>query len=221
MIGPVHPSHWLISTQVCSAAWYAAQNPFSRVDVAGSTAEFRKMFDVWVRNSEPDYASRLNISYRPLAVLGDKPKTTEDWIKAWTIAATRDGRANGTRPTFVLATSIGSTGRYVFYPSKSHYWLTNITGTRVSQLGFVFEPVGVTIKKDIKSGTMRRPVTNITKTKLDECFGTSKAIEKDDDDDSDEELVFKYEKDQPAGEILKFVVNKYMEQYFPAGGRVA
>ena len=32
---------------------------------------------------------------------------------------------------------------------------------------------------------------------------------------------YKYEKDQPAGEILKFVVNKYLELYFPAGGRVA
>ena len=52
-------------------------------------------------------------------------------------------------------------------------------------------------------------------------FGTSKAIEKDDDDDSDEELYYKYEKDQPAGAILKFVVNKYMELYFPDGGRVA
>jgi len=65
-------------------------------------------------------------------------------------------------------------------------------------------------------------VTNITKARLDARFGTSKAIEKDDDDDdSDEELWYKYEKDQPAGAILKFVVNKYMEHYFPAGGRVA
>ena len=62
---------------------------------------------------------------------------------------------------------------------------------------------------------------NITEEKLDERFGTAKAIEKDDDDDSDEELYYKYEKDQPAGAILKFVINKYMEHYFPAGGRVA
>ena len=34
-------------------------------------------------------------------------------------------------------------------------------------------------------------------------------------------LYYKFEKDQPAGAILKFVVNKYMEHYFPAGGRVA
>ena len=34
-------------------------------------------------------------------------------------------------------------------------------------------------------------------------------------------LYYKYEKDQPAGAILKFVINKYMEHYFPAGGRVA
>ena len=51
----MHPFHWLISTQVVSAAWYAAQNPFSRVDVPTSTAVFRRMFDVWVRNSYPDY----------------------------------------------------------------------------------------------------------------------------------------------------------------------
>ena len=34
-------------------------------------------------------------------------------------------------------------------------------------------------------------------------------------------LYYKFEKDQPAGAILKFVINKYMEQYSPAGGRVA
>ena len=73
----------------------------------------------------------------------------------------------------------------------------------------------------IERGTVSRGVTNITKVRLDERFATSKAIEKDDDDDSDEELFFKYEKDQPAGAILKFVINKYMEHYFPAGGRVA
>ena len=73
----------------------------------------------------------------------------------------------------------------------------------------------------IERGTVSRGVTNITKVRLDERFATSKAIEKDDDDDSDEELYFKYEEDQPAGEILKFVVNKHMEHYFPAGGRVA
>ena len=73
---------------------------------------------------------------------------------------------------------------------------------------------------------MERPVTNITKTKLDERFGTAKAIERDDSDsdsnsDSDEELYYKFEKDQPAGAILKFVVNKYLEQYHPASDRVA
>ena len=60
-------------------------------------------------------------------------------------------------------------------------------------------------------------------------IGTSRAIEMDDDDSSgdssDEEVAdgrrLRYEKDQPAGAILKFVVNKYMEHYFPAGGRVA
>ena len=113
-----------------------------------------------------------------------------------------------------------SAGIYAFYPSPAHYWLTNIQGTSISSLRFIFEPVGVRAKH-IESGKMERPVTNITKTKLDERFGTAKAIEKDDDDDSDEELYYKYEKDQPAGAILKFVVNKYMEHYFPAGGRVA
>ena len=52
-------------------------------------------------------------------------------------------------------------------------------------------------------------------------IGTSKFIERDEDDDVEERLRYKYEKDQPAGEILKFVVNKYMDLYFPAGGRVA
>ena len=165
-------------------------------------------------------------------MLGDKPKTTRDLITEWTIAATRDGRRNGTRPTFVLATSIGNTGRYVFYPSKSHYWLVNITGTGVHDLRFFFEPVGVTFKPAIKSGGTSRPVRNITKARLDARFATSKAIERDDDssgdssdDSSDEDVADgrspRYEKDQPAGEILKFVVNKYMELYFPAGGRVA
>ena len=73
----------------------------------------------------------------------------------------------------------------------------------------------------IERGTRTRPVRNITEEKLDERFGTAKAIEKGDDDDSDKELYYKYEKDQPAGAILKFVINKYMEHYFPAGGRVA
>ena len=69
---------------------------------------------------------------------------------------------------------------------------------------------------------------NVTKARLDLMVGTAKAIEKDDDDSSDDssdEDTYgrrpRYEKDQPAGEILKFVVNKYMEHYFPAGGRVA
>ena len=72
-----------------------------------------------------------------------------------------------------------------------------------------------------KRGTVRREVSNITKARLDERFGTSKFIERDEDDDVEERLRDKYEKDQPAGAILKFVVNKYMEHYFPAGGRVA
>ena len=73
----------------------------------------------------------------------------------------------------------------------------------------------------IERGSVEKGVNNVTEPRLDMMFGTSKAIEKDDDDDSDEELYYKYEKDQPAGAILKFVVNKYMEHYFPAGGRVA
>jgi hypothetical protein len=34
-------------------------------------------------------------------------------------------------------------------------------------------------------------------------------------------LYYKYEKDQPAGAILKFVVNKYLEVYGTDNGRVA
>ena len=73
----------------------------------------------------------------------------------------------------------------------------------------------------IERGTVSRGVTNITKVRLDERFATSKAIEKDDDDDSDEELYYKYEKDQPAGAILKFVVNKYLEVYGTDNRRVS
>ena len=73
----------------------------------------------------------------------------------------------------------------------------------------------------IERGTRTRPVRNITEEKLDERFGTAKAIEKDDDDDSDEELYYKYEKDQPAGAILKFVVNKYLEVYGTDNRRVS
>ena len=54
--------------------------------------------------------------------------------------------------------------------------------------------------------------------------GTSKAIEKDDDDSSDEEMDYRcprYEKDQPAGAILKFVANKYLEVYGTDNRRVS
>ena len=111
--------------------------------------------------------------------------------------------------------------KYDFYPSPSHFWLTNIRGTKVSKLNFIFEPVGVTKPDAIAKGRIKKPIINVTKARLDMMIGTAKPIEKDDDDDSDEELWYKYEKDQPAGAILKFVVNKYMEHYFPAGGRVA
>ena len=65
--------------------------------------------------------------------------------------------------------------------------------------------------------------------RLDLQFGTSKAIKKDDGDSSgdsagdssDEELYYKYEKDQPAGAILKFVVNKYLEVYGTDNRRVS
>ena len=172
----------------------------------------------------PTFASKLDVTYKPVELLEATLLSKEDMIKAWTVAAQPGpARRNGTRPTFVLATSMPprSAGIYAFYPSPAHYWLTNIQGTSISSLRFIFEPVGVTDPRKIKSGTMDRPVTNITKPRLDARFGTSKAIENDDSDDSDEELFFKYEKDQPAGAILKFVINKYMEHYFPAGGRVA
>ena len=78
------------------------------------------------------------------------------------------------------------------------------------------------------TGTMKRPVKDITKEKLDERFGTAKAIENDDDssgDSSDEEVADgrrpRYEKDQPAGAILKFVVNKYLDVYGKDNRRVS
>ena len=157
-------------------------------------------------------------------MLGDKPKMTKDLIKEWTIAATRDGRANGTRPTFVLATSIqeGGAWRYEFFPSRSRYFLVNIKGTSIRCLSFVFEPVGVTDPAKIERGRITKPVNNVTMARLDLLFGTAKAIEKDDADDSDdEELFYKYEKDQPAGAILKFVVNKYLERILPGYWPVA
>jgi len=62
---------------------------------------------------------------------------------------------------------------------------------------------------------------NVTLARLDMMFGTSKAIEKDNDDDSDDELYYKYEKDEPAGAILKFVANKYLEVYGSDNQRVS
>ncbi len=154
----------------------------------------------------------------------------DDLITKWTIAAQprRGDRVAKKRPTFVLATSLGQTGRYDFYPSRIDYWLTNIRGTGIHHLVFIFEPVGVTTPIDIESGTMKRPVKDITKEKLDERFGTAKAIENDDDssgDSSDEEVADgrrpRYEKDQPAGAILKFVVNKYLDVYGKDNRRVS
>ena len=122
-----------------------------------------------------------------------------------------------------LATSIqdGAVWRYKFEPMRSCYYLVNITGRSVRQLTLTFDRVGVTEPAKIKAGRVTREAYNITKARLDERFGTAKAIEKDDSDSDEEESAYKYEKDQPAGEILKFVVNKYLELYFPAGGRVA
>ncbi len=71
-----------------------------------------------------------------------------------------------------------------------------------------------------RSWAWPRSPYNATLAKLDARFATSKAIEKDDDDDSDEELYYKYEKDQPAGAILKFVANKYLEVYGADNRRV-
>ena len=158
------------------------------------------------------------------SLLEATPLSKEDMITAWTIAA-QPGRErrNGTRPTFVLATQLrpANSGKYAFYPSRAHYWLTNIQGTGVHGLRFIFEPVGVTEPQKIEQGGVKKTINNVTKPRLDMVFGTSKAIEKDDDDDSDEELFFKYEKDQPAGAILKFVVNKYLEVYGKDNRRVS
>ena len=63
--------------------------------------------------------------------------------------------------------------------------------------------------------------------RLDERFCTAKAIEKEDDDSSDEDeddaggRRARYEKDQPAGAIFKFVVNKYLEVYGTDNRRVS
>ena len=117
-----------------------------------------------------------------------------------------------------------NSGKYAFYPSKSCFWLANITGTKVSKLEFVFEPVGVTRPDMIERGRRKKQIHNVTKARLDLMIGTSKAIERDDSDsdsDSDEELLFKYEKDQPAGAILKFVANKYLEVYGTDNRRVS
>ena len=170
----------------------------------------------------PTFCSPLDVPYEPVELLEAAPKTTRDLVKAWTIAATRDGRANGTRPTFVLATSFQGFGSYTykFEPSRSCYYLVDIRGNKTNLLDLVFEPVGVSDKHK-KEGTMKRPVKNITTAKLDERFGTAKAIEKGDDDDSDKELYYKYEKDQPAGAILKSVVNKYLEVYGKDNRRVS
>ena len=73
----------------------------------------------------------------------------------------------------------------------------------------------------IERGSVEKGVNNVTEPRLDMMFGTSKAIEKDDDDDSDEELYYKYEMDQPAGAILKFVVNKYLDVYGKDNRRVS
>ena len=60
-------------------------------------------------------------------------------------------------------------------------------------------------------------------------IGTAKAIERDDDgssgDSSDEDVADsrrpRYEMDQPAGTILKLVVNKYLEAYGTDNRRVS
>jgi hypothetical protein len=128
-----------------------------------------------------------------------------------------------------MATSLAKTGQFVFYPSRNHFWLTNIRGTTTSHLKLIFEPVGVTKQSNKEQGGVTKSCSNVTMARLDLQFGTSKAIKKDDGDSSgdsagdssDEELYYKYEKDQPAGAILKFVVNKYLEVYGTDNGRVA
>merc|ERR1712154_61611 len=113
------------------------------------------------------------------------------------------------------------TWTYEFYPSRARYWLTNIRGTGIHELEFVFEPVGVTQRDSIEKGRTLKTIPNVTKAKLDERFATSKAFQKEEDDDSDEELFYKYEKDQPAGAIFKSVINKYLEVYGKDNRRVS
>ena len=68
----------------------------------------------------------------------------------------------------------------------------------------LLEPVGVTVASLIKAGTITKPVSKTTKVKLDECFGTAKANEKNDDDCSDEDV-----DDGRRARSLNFFANKY------------
>ena len=100
----------------------------------------------------------------------------------------------------------------------------NIQCRSISKLQFVFEPVGVTQPHMIERGRREKNIHNVTKARLDLMIGTAKAIERDDDDSSDEEMDWRcprYEKDQPAGTILKFVANKYLEVYGKDNRRVS
>ncbi len=183
----------------------------------------------------PTFGSQLDVPYEPLALLDDKPLTKDDLIMKWTWEAwpRLPDRVAKKRPTFVLATQLlpANSGKYAFYPWKSHYWLVIISGRSIRSLTFVFEPVGVTDPYMKERGRITKTIHNVTKARLDMMIATAKAIEKDDDDESDddesddddtpERCRFKYEKDQPAGAILKSVVNKYLEVYGKDNQRVS
>ena len=97
--------------------------------------------------------------------------------------------------------------------------MKNIAGSSCRTLTFFFEPVGVTDGYK-KRGRITKTIIDVTEARLDLMIGTSRpvALEKDDSDDDD---VFVYEKDQPAGAIVKFVANKYLEVYGTDNRRVS
>ena len=61
----------------------------------------------------------------------------------------------------------------------------------------------------------------VSMARLNARYGTAREIQRDgssddsDEDSDEEESVFKYEKDQPAGAIFRYVINKYLGHYHP------
>ena len=97
----------------------------------------------------------------------------------------------------------------------------NIHGKNLGALSFIFVPVGVTEPHEIQKRKRTSSVKNVTMARLNARYGTAREIQKDgssddsDEDSDEEESVFKYEKDQPAGAIFRYVINKYLGHYHP------